>query len=322
MAFLTAAGTGLWTVVSDRATDALTVTTVSVPRPEPSPAFTRHRSPSPSARVSASPSADVLPTRAPRSAAGAAQVSFPPGDQWVFDHALPAGAAASLYHAYGSPEQARSTNSVDTERLDAWATREGGYNVAATEVRVVLAAHNRPVEVVALRAHVIERRSIPATTVVYVPPQGADDTVRVDLRLDQAQPAAGYFADHHLNLGPNESETLDVRAEALESAVVWDLVLDVVADGELTRTVVTRADGRHFRTSGWADGRHHRTGPAGVDDSPAPWQRYRQAFVFDLTAQTYDQQGGLLRQDPAKVWRRCTGPGLLDGAVRPCLAGP
>ena len=320
---LAGAGNWLWTAhiqpAAERTIDPLKVNVVPVPQPEASPTVAPSplRSPSSQASAPGSASASTSRSRAPGLTVGARQ-SFPPGAQWVFAGPLPIGSEASLYRAYGSPKSAADTTSVDTEALDNWATRGGAYNLEATEVRAVLQARSRPVTVVGVRARIVERRRIPATTVVVIPPQGGEDTIRTDLQLDRAEPTAGYFADHHIKLAPNESATLDVRAEALRSAVVWDLVLDVVADGRRTSLLVTRADGQHFRTAGWVDEQHHRSGPAGADDSPPPWQEYQHAIVFDVGALKVDQEGRPVRQDPAEVWKRCRGADLLKADARTC----
>jgi len=181
--------------------------------------------------------------------------------------------------------------------IDQWALANGGYDVGMTQIRLVVQGIDKPVTIVNARARILGRVPVPTNTLIIELPQGGGDTIKTDLDLDKTNEAsATYFANHSISLQPGESATIDLNAAVTQSAVVWDLVLDVVVEGEHRTVTVTRGPGLHFRTAAWSDGRQH----SNPDDPAPPYGMYSHGFLYDVglprPGRPADQPGG---------WKSC-----------------
>ena len=158
--------------------------------------------------------------------------------------------------------------------------------MGVTELRVVLQGIDKPVVITDAHARILARNPIPASAWIAEYNEGGGDTIRTDLDLDRVNGSATYFRDHSISLQPGETVTIDLNAAANKSAVVWDLVFDVVLGGEQRTVTVTRARGLHFRTS-----------PGAADD------KYSRGFFSDI-----EQPNGGWTPCRPKVPRDCLPP--------------
>jgi hypothetical protein len=81
------------------------------------------------------------------------------------------------------------------------------------------------------------------------------EPIRNELDLDAVEPSSPFYRNHTVSIQPNELVTIDVEATVTTSAVVWDLVFDLVIGGQRRTMTVMRPDGSHFRTTAWSDHR-------------------------------------------------------------------
>ena len=110
----------------------------------------------------------------------------------------------------------------------------------------------------------IRRERALSKTIVYGPPQGADENIQVGLDLDSRTPyarsfdkdkrflAEPYFAAHHVSVKPGEQVVFMVRAFTSKCYCEWEILVEANIEGK--HKVFTVRDGsRPFRTTAFAD---------------------------------------------------------------------
>jgi hypothetical protein len=193
--------------------------------------------------------------RTPLSIMWALPRALPPGDDLVIQTPNLAG---------NDPAQ----NKIGTLLL-----KRGGVKIEAdqtedfrphSQVRlIVMGQHERPVLITGLRANVLRRERPLSQTLVYGPPQGADENIQVGLDLDSRTPyarsfdkdkrflAEPYFAAHHVSVKPGEQVVFTVRAFTSKCYCEWELLVTAVVDGKDQVFSVKDGD-QPFRTTAFA----------------------------------------------------------------------
>jgi hypothetical protein len=204
-----------------------------------------------------------------------------PATAWVFPQTLDSKSTIDTLSAIDASISGNGVGELQSDDgIDRWVLSHNGYDVGITEIRLVVQGLDKPAVIVNARAQILERHPIPTATMIMQLAQGGGDTIKTDLDLDRTRDTSStYFADHWVSLQPGESVTIDLNATVTKSAVVWDLLLDVVVEGKHETVAVTRAPGVPFRTGAWADRKHH----GNPDDSAPPYQMYSTGFLYDVS---------------------------------------
>jgi len=183
------------------------------------------------------------------------------------------------------PSKIDELNAVSRSEADTgeWVYDNGGFDLGVTRIRIVLQGRDQSVIITGARARIRERVVPPTGTMLFHSPEGDEENIDDHMDLDEAWPSSDHFVNHGVSIAPGESVTIDLTVSATKSAVVWDLVFDVVVQGERREVVVDRRIGSPFRTAGFADMRSH-----GADSGmPIPYGSYSSVYWFDIDSPPY-----------------------------------
>lgn len=178
------------------------------------------------------------------------------------------------------------------ESIDRWdsyqrlVTRHDGVPVETARYKIALSGRrDQPVYVKNVRVEVLEKQAPLAGTIICDGPQGEDDSVPMDVNLDEASPVlripedaeqrAGqpYFASKSITLPKGEVTTIELIASTLKSHVKFRLIADYeVGDVRGSKTIDNQ--GEPFELTAYA-------GTAGklLDERYRDLSAYRTAWV-------------------------------------------
>jgi hypothetical protein len=134
--------------------------------------------------------------------------------------------------------------------------RENSHKVIVTGQR------SYPILVTGMRARVLGQAPAARGTLVSLRMQGGTEkSVRVGFDLDASHPVARednygrlgrpYFSSHHVSLANGESAVFEVMAYARTASFDWEILLELLVDGQREQRVVRPDDGP-FRLSAYA----------------------------------------------------------------------
>jgi hypothetical protein len=98
----------------------------------------------------------------------------------------------------------------------------------------------------------------------WAPPQGEEESIRLQFDLDQINPeptyenergeVVSYFPDKTISLNKNEQQVLQIEAMTTKHACSFILEITVLEGNQRKNQIIHDSDGGEFRVSAWAGG--------------------------------------------------------------------
>jgi hypothetical protein len=142
-----------------------------------------------------------------------------------------------------------------------WGLEQGAVDVGDTFLRLVVQNNiDETVDIVGMRAEVLNRDNPITQTYVGCPSGGVEDIIFVRFNLDDPNPTAlratatdegtrPYFRKKHVEVAPDENIVFSVWASACDHLYTWRIAIDVVVHGE-ERTMMVDLDDEPLQTNG------------------------------------------------------------------------
>jgi hypothetical protein len=152
----------------------------------------------------------------------------------------------------------------DVRRRREWVLDNGGAWVGGSDFRLMLESLRRTVVIHSAAVRIIRRAATLDGTLIYGVGAGGSGEIseisKTSANLDADRPVlrelkdgvlADPFPTAQITLDAHAVHAIDVRAEAKQFFSEWELVFELLADGEPVNVPI-RIDGRTFRTTGKA----------------------------------------------------------------------
>lgn len=145
-----------------------------------------------------------------------------------------------------------------------WLIENGAAPVERLFIRIAVTG-NREDGVRIVDAKPIAECSGPHTgTLFWAPPQGEEESIRLQFDLDQINPeptyenelgeVVSYFPDKTISLNKNEQQVLQIEAMTTKHACSFTLEITVLEGNQRKNQRIYDSEGRAFRVSAWAGG--------------------------------------------------------------------
>jgi hypothetical protein len=156
----------------------------------------------------------------------------------------------------------------EASRRRQWILDNGGASVSGTSFRLVVESLRRSVILQSASVRFLRRAPVLDGTIIMGHPLGGGDARITEISatsadLDAERPVlrepaidsgaakslGAAFPTKQITLDSHGRHAIDVRAQAHRFSSEWELILDVLADGDLVQVPIS-ADGKPFRTTG------------------------------------------------------------------------